>query len=400
MMQRWVFATMLTLGLVGMDTLALGANQPEPAKKQTKRVKATAAKAQFRDTFKVDKSTLLDKGSNTYMILEPGYKLTLADGKDTLTITVLNETKVVDGVQTRIIEERETKGRKLAEVSRNYFAFDPAAPLRVGKTTGNIYYFGEDVDMYDAKGNITGHEGSWLSGVNGARFGLMMPGKPKVGDRYQQEVAPDVALDRAEVVSVTEKVKVPAGTFKDCLKTKESSGLEKGVEEKLFAPGVGLLKDGGFKLTKIEKPAVKLPDPVTKTFQATFPNGQITKLDVDEENGVTVYDIEFNDGKIEKETDITADGTMLEFTVVVAAKEVPAPAMKALRAAAKGGKIQRIERIEISYDTKDGKAIKLDKPITHYAVEIVKDGKTSETVVTSDGTRVVEPGERGLDAQK
>ena len=247
-MKRWVFTTLLTVGLVGTSTLALGADKAEQAKKPSKRTKAPA-QAKFQDTFNVDKAALLNKGSNTYMILEPGYKLTLADGKDTLTITVLDETKLVDGVQTRIVEERETKGGKLEEVSRNYFAFD--------KATGDIYYFGEDVDVYDAKGNITNHEGSWLSGVNGARFGLMMPGKPKVGERYQQEVAPGLAMDRAEVVSVTEKVKVPAGTFKDCLKTKESSGLEKGVEEKLFAPGVGLLKDGNFKLAKIEKPAVK-----------------------------------------------------------------------------------------------------------------------------------------------
>ena len=393
MVKRWGFTTLLTLALVGIGTLALGANKAEPVKKQSKKsAKAPAPEAKFQDTFKVDRSTLLDKGSNTYMILEPGYKLILVDGKDTLTITVLDETKEVDGVKTRIVEERETKGGKLEEVSRNYFAFD--------KATGDIYYFGEDVDMYDANGKVKNHEGSWLSGVNGARFGLMMPGKPKVGDRYQQEVAPGVALDRAEVVSLAEKVKVPAGTFKDCLKTKESSGLEAAVETKQYAPGVGLLGDGSFKLSKIEKHEIKLPEAVTKTFKATFPKGEITKLDVDVENGVTVYDIEFNDGKMEKETDITADGTMLEFTVVVALKEVPAPARKALRAAAQGGKIERIERIEISYETKDGKAIKLDKPVTHYAVEIVKDGKTSETVVNLDGTPVVEPPEGALDAKK
>ncbi len=146
-------------------------------------------------------------------------------------------------------KERETNKGKLAEVSRNYFAFD--------KATGNVYYFGEDVDTFDAKGNITGHEGSWLAGVSGARFGLMMPGQPKVGERYCQEVAPGVAMDRAEVVSLTKKVKATAGTFKDCLATKESSSLEKGVEEKVYAPGVGLLKDGGFKLAKVEKPIAK-----------------------------------------------------------------------------------------------------------------------------------------------
>jgi hypothetical protein len=80
--------------------------------------------------------------------------------------------------------------------------------------------------------------------------------------------------------------------------------------------------------------------------------------------------------------------------------------MKAVRAAAKGGKIGRIERVEISHETTGGKVIKLDKPITHYAMEIVKDDKTSptrsgaagEVVVTSDGTRVAEAAD--LDATK
>lgn len=210
---------------------------------------AAADKGKFQDTFNVDKATLADIGSNAYMILEPGYKLILANGKDTLTITVLSETRNVDGVNTRIIEERETKNGKMEEVSRNYFAID--------KATGDIYYFGEDVDMYDANGSVTDHGGSWLSGVNGAKFGLMIPGHPKVGQRYQQEVSPKTAMDRVEVVSITEEVKVPAGTFKNCLKTRESSSLESGIAEKLYAPGVGLLNDGKFKLTKIEKAANK-----------------------------------------------------------------------------------------------------------------------------------------------
>jgi hypothetical protein len=211
-----------------------------------------AQESKFQDTFNVNKMTLADKGSSTYMILEPGYKLILTDGKDTLTITVLNETKKVDDVNTRIIEERETKNGKLEEVSRNYFAID--------KATGDVYYFGEDVDTYDEQGKIKDHGGSWLSGANGAKFGLMFPGKPKVGQRYQQEVAPKTAMDRAEVISITEEVKVPAGTFKNCLKTKESSALESGSEEKLFAPGVGHLTDGSFKLTKIENAPKALPN--------------------------------------------------------------------------------------------------------------------------------------------
>jgi hypothetical protein len=143
----------------------------------------------------------------------------------------------------------------------------------------------------------------------------------------------------------------------------------------------------------------KLPDPVMKTFKETFPKGEIFKLDVDQENGVTVYDIEFKDGTIEKETDITADGTMLEFTVVVDAKVVPAAAMKTIQKAAEGATIKRIECIEISHETKDGKAVKLAKPVTRYAAEIARGTETAEAVVAPDGV-VVEPAKWGGAAEE
>lgn len=368
MLNRRIITAFLMLGLLGIGAATL----------------SCAAEAKFQDSFNVDKTTLADKGSNTYMVLKPGYKLILTDGKDTLMITVLDETKVVDGVKTRIVEERETKGGKLYEVSRNYFAID--------KATGDIYYFGEDVDIYDADGKVTGHEGRWLSGLNKAKFGLMMPGKPRVGSRYYQEMAPEVAMDRAEVVSTSETVEVPAGTFKNCLKTRESSSLESGAEDKLFAPGVGLLKDGDFKLEKIEVALrdTALPDLVAKTFKAAFPNAEILKVDVDAEEGVAVYDLEFKDGATEKETDITADGTMLEFTIVVGTEDVPAAAMKTVRQAAEGAAIGRIEYIEISYEAKNGRVVKLPETVINYAVEMTRGDKTSEIVVNPDGT-VLEP---------
>ena len=88
------------------------------------------------------------------------------------------------------------------------------------------------MDIYK-DGRVVGYEGAWLSGVNRARFGLMMPGTPLLGARYQQEVAPKVAMDRAEVVSLTETLQTPAGKFEKCLKTEESSALEGGKEHKL-----------------------------------------------------------------------------------------------------------------------------------------------------------------------
>jgi hypothetical protein len=200
----------------------------------------------FASEFDVDKANLTNVGKNPYFIpLEPGYRLVLKGGGATLTVTVTRRTKLVDGVETRVVEEREVKddGQPI-EISQNYFAID--------KTTGAVYYFGEDVDIYK-DGKVVGHEGAWLSGVNGAKFGMMMPGKPKVGDKFQQEVAPKVAMDRCEIAAMGDEVQTPAGTFKNCLRTREGSAIEKGTSEKVYAPGVGLIKDDEFVLAKIAK---------------------------------------------------------------------------------------------------------------------------------------------------
>jgi len=202
------------------------------------------AKAGWADTFAVDKTDFVSAGSNTYFRLEPGYRLKL-EGREglsgvTLLVTVLEETKLVDGVETRVVEERESKGGKLVEVSRNYFAFNTS--------DRGVYYFGEEVDIYK-DGKIVDHEGAWESGKSGARFGLMIPGQVVRGARYYQEVAPGVAMDRAEIVGLDEAFKTPAGEFKNCLKVKETTPLEPlARESKVYAPGVGLIKDGSLRL--------------------------------------------------------------------------------------------------------------------------------------------------------
>jgi hypothetical protein len=185
----------------------------------------------FTRDFLVDKGELASSGRNPYFILEPGYVLVLEKGDTQLTVTVLDETKTVDGVECRVVEEKEMKAGKLEEKSNNYFA--------ISKRSNSVFYFGEDVG------------GAWLSGEKGARFGLMMPGLPLLKARFYQELAPGVAMDRSEIVSVTETVVTPAGTFKNCVKTEETTPLEPATKEyKWYAPGVGLVKEGDLVLVK------------------------------------------------------------------------------------------------------------------------------------------------------
>jgi uncharacterized Fe-S cluster protein YjdI len=196
----------------------------------------------WQEEFGIEKCNLQTTGRNEYFILEPGYQLVLEGGDERLEITVLNETKMVAGVNTRVVEEREWKKGKLSEVSRNYFAFC--------EQTRDVFYFGEDVDIYE-NDKVVKHEGAWLAGANGNRAGLIMPGAPKVGMRYYQEIAPGVAMDRAEIVSVTETCKTPAGTFSRCMKVKETSALEFFASEyKYHAPGIGLVRDEDLVLVK------------------------------------------------------------------------------------------------------------------------------------------------------
>lgn len=217
-----------------------------PARTQPKDQAAKDAKADkdgpWTDDFPVEPGELGPTGRNPYFILEPGYFLILRKGNEELTITVLDETKKVDGVETRVVEERETKNGKIIEISRNFFA--------ISKRTNSVYYFGEEVDIYE-DGKVVSHDGAWLSGVKGAKFGLAMPGTPLVGGRYYNEVAPEVAMDRCVIISTKETVETIAGTFKNCLKIEETTPLEPGNKEyKYYARGIGLVNDANAELVK------------------------------------------------------------------------------------------------------------------------------------------------------
>jgi hypothetical protein len=180
-----------------------------------------------------------------YFILEPGYQLVLEgkEGKDftRLVITVGKETRKIGEIETRIVEENESVNGNTVEISRNYFAFC--------QQTNSVYYFGEEVDIYK-DGKIVNHEGAWLAeGKN--KPGIAMPGLILLGSRYYQEFAPGVAMDRAEIISDNETFITPAGKFNNVLRTEESSPLEPFAKEfKLYAPGIGLIKDESLLLVK------------------------------------------------------------------------------------------------------------------------------------------------------
>ena len=220
----------------------------------------------FTTEFDRGRCTFTTTGSNPYFPLWPGYAL-LLEGEDedddgelvdvSVLLTVLPDTERVDGVLTRVFEERESEDGELVEVSRNFAA--------VCRETGDIWYFGEDVDNYE-EGEIANHDGSWRAGIGGAAPGVIMLGSPVLGARYQQENAPGVAQDRGEVVSLGEEVVVPAGTYDRTLGVVDTNALDPDeADPKFYAYGVGLIADEALQLTEITPPPCQ-PDATTHCF--------------------------------------------------------------------------------------------------------------------------------------
>lgn len=215
------------------------------------------AAPQYTTQFELDECTFSSTGRNAHFSIRSGDRLVLEGMDDRelvrVQITVLNQTKKItfadaEGesltVDARVVEEREWKDGALVEVSRNFYA-------RCAQT-GDIFYLGEDVDIYE-DGVIVSHDGAWLAGKNGALPGLIMPGRFLLGSRYFQEIAPGVALDRAEHVKMGLTVTTPAGTFEDCVEVLETTPLEPGATSvKRYCAEIGLVMDDAVTLVDYE----------------------------------------------------------------------------------------------------------------------------------------------------
>jgi hypothetical protein len=188
-------------------------------------------------SLQIDPNNFVSEVTNPYFPLKPGTTFIYegeSDGVPTREVVqVTRDTKEILDVLTTVVHVRTYEDGVLIEDTFDWYAQDE---------DGNVWYFGEDTKELDAGGNVISTEGSWEAGVNGAEPGIIMEADPNKGDRYQQEFAPDVAEDMAQVVGFEDAVCVAYGCFDNVLVTKEWTPLEKGVvENKYYAEGVGFI---------------------------------------------------------------------------------------------------------------------------------------------------------------
>ena len=182
-----------------------------------------------------DPDDFVDGIDNPLLPLTPGSTWVYESDDETITVTVTDETREVQGITTTVVHDVVTgRDGEVIEDTDDWFAQDSA---------GNVWYFGEDSTEYDDRGRPD-TAGSWEAGVDGAQAGIVMLAAPRVGDGYQQEYLEGEAEDRATVLSVDDRVSIGLGAYSGVLTTEDTTPLEPGLaEHKSYAPGVGLIHE-------------------------------------------------------------------------------------------------------------------------------------------------------------
>jgi len=208
--------------------------------------------ADFADNF-VDPLTIGDTTAvNPWFPLVVGnewvYEGTFEDDEgeevtETITVTVTDRTKLIDGVTCLVVIDRAEEDDAAIEVTDDWYAQD---------VDGNIWYCGEvsrEFESFDGddpeEPELVELEGSWKSGRDGAKAGILIPMEPEVGDVFRQEVLFGEAEDVVEILSLEGTQTSPAASCEaTCLVTLDTTPLEPDVEEnKYYVAGIGLIAE-------------------------------------------------------------------------------------------------------------------------------------------------------------
>jgi hypothetical protein len=170
---------------------------------------------------------------NPWFPLKPGTRYVytgVKDGKHSRdVVTVMHATKMIDGVPCVAVRDLLYLRGRLEERTTDWYSQD---------SKGNVWYFGENTAELDRQGHVTSTEGTWRTGVHGAKAGIYMPAHPHVGQTGRQEFLKGHAEDHFKVVGLFGTVVGPSA--KPMLLTQETTPLEPGViVHKFYVRGIG-----------------------------------------------------------------------------------------------------------------------------------------------------------------
>jgi hypothetical protein len=183
------------------------------------------------DLTPADFVTVID---HPYLPLIPGSRWVYEGEGEQTVVEVLTETRVVMGITATVVRDTVSEEGEVIEDTYDWFAQD---------LSGNVWYLGEETVEY-RDGEPASAAGSWEAGVDGALPGIVMPAVPQVGDAYRQEYYAGQAEDMAEVARIDQTTTIAIGAYSAVIVITEWTPLDAGVvEEKFYAPGVGVIRE-------------------------------------------------------------------------------------------------------------------------------------------------------------
>jgi len=190
---------------------------------------------------------------NPYFPLTPGNRWRYVHDDEVVVVDVTNETKTIRGVTCVIVHDFSRVGGELSEDTDDWIAMrKDGTPVYCGELSRSFQTFAND---QPPEPELTSIGGSWKTGRDGGKPGLLFLSNPAVGDTYRQELHLGNAEDSGEVLSTTYKygdnaeldAHVPRALAKllcaagDCVVTRDFSPVEPDdSEHKYYAKGVGL----------------------------------------------------------------------------------------------------------------------------------------------------------------
>lgn len=181
---------------------------------------------------------------NRWLPLTPGTQArfagsTLEEGRRVrhrVISTVTDLTKVIGGVRSVVVWERDYAEDQLVEAELAFFAQDD---------DGNVWQLGEYPEEYE-RGRFVDAP-AWIHGLERARAGIAMLATPRLGTpSYPQGLGPEVEwFDRGKVWRRGVRTCVPAGCYAHVVVIDEFSPTEPGAHQlKYYAPHVGNVRVG------------------------------------------------------------------------------------------------------------------------------------------------------------
>jgi hypothetical protein len=182
-----------------------------------------------RDEARLDPAEFSTRIDNPFWPMAPDsrwvYREADEDGAERrVEVTVTRRTRLVQGVEARVVQEVVTEEGRVQEATEDWFAQD---------RSGNLWHLGEAGREYH-NGRARPTPESWQAGVDGAQATIVVPGRPDPGMLHRPERAA-----ATQVLSSATRAKVPYGSFEQLVITKESTPLEPRVEHEFYARGVG-----------------------------------------------------------------------------------------------------------------------------------------------------------------